>query len=177
MSGTPGLAATPMVKLVQAPMELEPMSSPWLRRLHDVDQADGVHVKYRSRVRIVAQLGRIAGEAEDVVQADGRGSEQVRLDGEDVAVAAGVMQDRLDPGVLLNLDAEALRAHAGRGAGRVGHVDGVDAELRQQACALDLLRAVDAPGRNDLNQGDELALLDQGADAGALRQAARAAFR
>ena len=55
------------------------------------------------------------------------------------AVAAGVMQNRLDAGVLLNLDAEALRAHARRGARRVGHVDGVDAELRQQSRALDLL--------------------------------------
>ena len=83
---------------------------------HDVDQADGIDVKDSGGVRIVAQLGRVAGEAEDVVQADGRGAQQVRLDAENVAVAAGVMENRLDAGVLLNLDAEALRAHAGRGA-------------------------------------------------------------
>ncbi len=127
---------------------------------HDVDETDGVDVKDSSRVRIVAQLGRIAGEAEDVVQADGRGAQQIRLDGENIAVAAGVMQDRLNAGVLLNLDAEALRAHAGRGARRVGHVDGVHAQRGQQARAFDFLGAVDALGRNDFHQGDEVALLD-----------------
>ena len=87
------------------------------------------------------------------------------------------MEDRLNAGVLLNLDAEALRAHAGRGAGRVGHVDGVDAELRQQPRALNLLGAVDAAWGNDLDQGDELALLDQRADAGALAERRRAGFQ
>ena len=117
---------------------------------HNVDQADGVYVEDCGGVGVVAQLGRVAGEAEDVVQADGRGTEQIRLDGEKIAVAAGVMKNRLDAGVLLNLDAETLRAHAGRGAGRVGHVDGVDSELREDAGTLDLLCAIDALGRNDL---------------------------
>ncbi len=144
---------------------------------HDVDQTDGVDVKHCSRIRIVSQLGRIAGEAEDVAQADGRSAQQVGLDAENVAVAAGVMQNRLDAGVLLNLDAEALRAHAGRGARRVGHVDGVHAELRQQARAFNLLGAVDALGRNDLDQGDELALLDQRADARALAERRGRRFR
>ena len=137
---------------------------------HDVDQADGVDVEDRGGVRIVAQLGRVAGEAEDVAQADGRGAEQVGLDAEHIAVAAGVVQDGLDAGVLLDLDAEALGAHAGRGAGRVGHVDGVDAELGEQARAFDFLAAVDALGRNDFDERDEAALLDQGADAGALAE-------
>ena len=82
-------------------------------------------------IRIVAELGRIASEAENVFEADRRCAEQVRLDAQHVSIAACVMQDRLDAGVLLNLDAEALRAHAGRRAGRVGHVDGVYAELRE----------------------------------------------
>ena len=143
----------------------------------DVDQADGVDVEDGSCVRIVAQLGRIAGEAEDVVQADGRGAEQVRLNAEDIAIAAGVVENGFDAGVLLNLDAEALRAHARRGAGRVGHVDGVDAELRQDARALDLLGAVDAAGRNDFDQGDEAALLDERRRCGSAGPEARAASR
>jgi hypothetical protein len=153
------------------------MSRPWFKAAHDVDQTDGVHVKDCGGVRIVAQLGRVAGEAQNVVQADGRSSQQVRLNRKQIAVAAGVMQNRLNAGVLLNLDAEALRAHAGRGARRVGHVDGVHAELRQQLRALDLLGAVDALGRHDLDQGDEAALGEQRADAGALRPAAPAASR
>jgi len=47
------------------------------------------------------------------VQADGGGSEQIGLNAQDVPVAAGVVQDGLDAGVLLDLDAEALSAHAG----------------------------------------------------------------
>ena len=125
----------------------------------NVDQADGVDVEDRGGVGIVAQLGRVAGEAEDVAQADGRGAQQVGLDGEQVAVAAGVVQNRLNAGVLLDLDAEALRAHAGRGARRIGHVDGMDAELGQDARAFDFLDAVDAAGRDDFDQGDEVALL------------------
>ena len=90
-----------------------------------------------------------------MLQADGRSAEQVGLDAEHVAVATGVVQDRLDAGVLLNLDAEALRAHARRGAGRIGHVDGVHAELGEQPRAFNFLAAVDALGRNNFNQRDE----------------------
>ena len=66
-----------MVKLVLAPMELDADVESVIEAAHDVDQADGVHVKDRGGVRIVAQLGRVAGEAEDVVEADGRGAQQV----------------------------------------------------------------------------------------------------
>jgi len=91
------------------------------------------------------------------VQSDGRSAQQVGLDGEYIAVAAGVMENRLDGSMLLNLDADALRAHAGRGVRRVGHIDGVDAELGEHPRSLDLLRAVDAARRNNLNQGYETA--------------------
>ncbi len=72
------------------------------------------------------------------LQADRRCAEQVGLDAQHIPVAARVVQNRLDAGVLLDLDAEALRAHAGRRARRIGHVDGVYAQLRQQARAFDL---------------------------------------
>ena len=146
--------------------DVEPVIQP----VHDVDQADRVDVEDRGGIGVVAQLGRVAGEAQDVMQPDRRSSQQVRLDAEDVAVAAGVVQNGFDAGVLLDLDAQALRAHAGRGARRVGHVDGVHAELRQQARALDLLGAIDAPRRNDLHQRDKSALGDQRADPRPLRE-------
>ncbi len=57
------------------------------------------------------------------------------------------MQNRLDAGVLLNLDAQALRAHARRGARRVGHIDGVHAELRQQrAPSISLVQSMPLGG-------------------------------
>src|ERR1035437_895097 len=64
-----------------------------------VDQADGIHIENGRRIRIVAKFGRVAGKAEDVVQAYRRGSQQVRLNAEDIAIAAGVMEDRVDAGV------------------------------------------------------------------------------
>ena len=64
--------------------------------VHDPDQADRVHVVDRRRVGIVAELGRVAGDREDVAQAQRVGAEQVRLDAEQVPVAAGVVQDRVD---------------------------------------------------------------------------------
>ncbi len=148
-----------------------------MRRRHHVDEADGVDIENGGGVGIVAQLGRVAGEAEDVVQPDGRRAEQVRLDAENVAVAAGVMQHRLDAGVLLDLDAEALRAHARRGARRVGHVDGVHAELRQKARAFDLLEQSMPRGGTISTRVTNVPVGDESADARTLARAARAAFR
>ena len=80
------------------------------------------------------------------------------------------MENRLNPGVLLDLDAQALRAHACRGTRRVRHVDGVDAEAGQKAGAFDFLGAVDAFGGNDFNQRDEGSIGDEGADAGTVME-------
>ena len=141
---------------------------PVIETPHDIDETDGIDIKDRRRVGVVAELGWIAGEAKNIFQADRRRAEQVRLDAENVPVAAGVVQYRLDAGVLLNLDAKALGAHARRGAGRVGHIDGVDAELGKQPCAFDFLGAVDALGRDNFNERNETALCDQRTDLGAL---------
>ena len=159
-----------MVKLVDGADRVGADVEAVIEAADDVDEADGVDVEDRRGVGVVAELGRVAGEAEDIAQADRRCAKQVGLDAENVAVAAGVVQDRLDAGVLLNLDAEALGAHARRGAGRVGHVDGVDAELGEQARAFNLLAAVDALGRHDFDERDESALLDERADAGTLAE-------
>ena len=86
------------------------------------------------------------------------------------------MENRLDVGMLLNLNAETLRAHARRGAGRVGHIDGVDAQLRQDARALDLLPAIDSARGNDLDQRNEAALGHQRAEVGARAQRLRRRF-
>ena len=44
----------------------------------DVDQADGVHVEHRGRVGIGAHARRIAGDADQVADADGVRAEQLR---------------------------------------------------------------------------------------------------
>lgn len=60
---------------------------------HDIDESDGVHVENGGGIGVVAELGRVSGEAQDVFQTDGRRAEQVALNTEDVAIAASVVQD------------------------------------------------------------------------------------
>src|SRR6185436_2922940 len=83
--------------------------------------------------------------------------EQVRLDPEQVPVAAGVVQDRVDPHLLLQQHAERLRAHARRGARPVGDVDRVDLVLLAVLRALDDLAGVRAARRVELDRDHELA--------------------
>ena len=93
------------------------MSRPWLRPRHDAGEADGVDVEDRGGIGVGSHLGRIAGEAEDIFEAHGRGAEEVALDAEEVAVAAGVVEDGFDADALLDLDAErSCCRHAGAGA-------------------------------------------------------------
>ena len=132
MSGTPGLAEHADGEVRARANRIRSDVEPAIQPPHDVHQTDGVHVKYCRRVRIVSLLGRIAGHAKNVVQADRRSSQQIRLNRKQIAVAAGVMQNRVDPGVLLNLDAEALPAHSRRGLRRIVHIDGVHAQPRQR---------------------------------------------
>ena len=108
--------------------------------VHDPDEADRVDVVDRGRVRVVAELGRIAGDREDVAQAERVGAQQVRLDPQQVPVAAGVVKDGVDADLRLHEHAQRLRAHARRGARAVGHVDRVDLVLlavrtRVRGCA------------------------------------------
>ena len=133
MSCTPGFAATADREAGGASDRVLPDVEPVVQIVDDVHQADRVDVEDRGCVRIVAQLRRIAGEAENVLQPDRRCAQQIALNAQHIAVAAGVVQDRLDADVLLDLHAEALRAHAGAGARRIRHVDRVDSQPVQHA--------------------------------------------
>ena len=69
---------------------------------HEVREADRVDVEHRRRVGIRPHLRRIAGDEEQVAQADGRRAQQVAEHAEQVAIAAGVVRDRLDADLLLD---------------------------------------------------------------------------
>ena len=77
--------------------------------------------------------------------ADGGRAQQVGLDAEHVAVAAGVVQHRLDAHLLLDQDGQRLVAHARRGPRGVGNVDGVHADGLQEARAFEFLGARRCP--------------------------------
>ena len=83
--------------------------------------------KHRRRVRVVADLRRIAGDEQHVAHAHRVRAEQIRLHAEQVPVAAGVVKDRFDAGLLLDQDRRRQRAHPRAGARAVGDVHQVDA--------------------------------------------------
>jgi hypothetical protein len=70
--------------------------------MNDVHQADRVHVKHRGGVGIAAHFRRIAGDADQVANARSRCSQQIRLNAQHVAVAAGVVQDGFNAHFLLD---------------------------------------------------------------------------
>ena len=126
-----------------------------IQPLHDIDQADGIHVKHRRRIGIVAHLGRIAGDAQNIAQADRRGAQQIRLDGENVAVAAGVMQNVSMPvccWIWMHRLCPLMRAEA---RGESYTLMACTPSCASMPRAFNLLRAVDALGRNNLHQGDK----------------------
>jgi hypothetical protein len=57
-----------------------------------------VEVVHRARLRVFAQRGVIAGQQQHVGHPEGRRAEQVGLQGHPVAVAAGQLHHRLEPG-------------------------------------------------------------------------------
>ncbi len=86
-------------------------------------QLDGVEVKDALRFRLVPGGDVVAGDAEDVVHAHRRRAEQIALNGDAVAVAAGDLEDRFVAGA----HQQGADGHAGHVAVRAGGIDGVDA--------------------------------------------------
>ncbi len=82
-----------------------------------LDQVDGVEVVHALGLGVVAEAHVVAGEAEDVLDAEHRGAEDVGLHGQAVTVAAGHLHDRLEA-VLLGLDSP--RPWSRRGPRRSG---------------------------------------------------------
>ena len=97
------------------PADVEPAVQP---RDH-VGQADRIDVEDRRRVRVVADAWRVAGDEQHVADAHRVRAEQVRLHAEQVSVAARVVEDRLDAGLLLH-DA-ATRPARSCARSRAGH--------------------------------------------------------
>ena len=94
---------------------------------HHVGEADRVDVEDRRGIGVVADLAHVAGDAEQVAHAHRVRAEQVRLDAEQVAVAARILEQRLDAGLLADEGGQRQRADARAAAGRVRHEHQVDA--------------------------------------------------
>ena len=74
--------------------EVDAAVEPALHRRH----ADRIGVEHAGRLRVVAQLRRVAGDEQQVPNAARRAGQQVGLHADQVSVAAAEMEDRLDRG-------------------------------------------------------------------------------
>jgi hypothetical protein len=137
---------------------------PLVQIARNTGQSDGIHVKDGCGIGIGTHLRGVAGEAENILEPDGCRAQQIALNRKQVAVAAGVVQHGFDAHALLNLYAQAHRAHPGTGAWRVGHVDGIDAKLMQLFRAFQLFCAVKALRWNDFDHRAKLPGGDHGAN-------------
>ena len=164
----PGLAPTPISRAVCEPIGIAADIEPLIQVVDDVRQPDGIDVENGRGIGIGAHARRIAGDADQVADAGGVRAQQLRLNAQDVAVAAAEVKHRFDAGLLLNQLAGHLRAHTGAGARTVGHVDAVDAVLLTELRAGDFSRRVDAARRQNFDKRDELARRELRAELGLL---------
>ena len=93
------------------PMLCPPMSEPRFRRVTMLVRPIESTSNTAGGVRIVADLRRIAGDEQQVADPHRVRAEQVRLHPEQVPIAAGVMENRLDAGLLLHEHRRRQRAH------------------------------------------------------------------
>ena len=125
-----------------------------------MEQGDAVQVEDGLGLGMVAQLGMVAGEAEDVVDAEVGGAEQVGLQRHAVPVAAGHLEDGVQPGVLQGL-AGGQGAQTHDGGLVVRHVHGGDAaeiflRFRDQAFDVESLGRTNFGGNDKFTTGKKL---------------------
>ena len=124
----------------------------------DLDEPDRVDVPHPGRARKIADPRRVAGERQDVADAERVGAQQLRLERHEVPVAGRDVDDALEVEVVLDPERHGERAHPHPGHRRVADVDDVDAGVLEHAGRLD--RALDADGarRVDLDRDDVAAV-------------------
>ena len=95
-SSAVGLTATPTKNDVGASIGRPLKSSPRFSPVMQPREPDRVDLVDAARARVVADLGRVAGDREDVADALGVRAEQHRLEAEDRVVARRQVRDRLE---------------------------------------------------------------------------------
>src|SRR6185437_15116720 len=123
----------------------------------EAEDADGVEVVDGGGVGEVAHLRRVAGDDDEVPDAERVRAEEVRDLAEEVPVAAADVEERLDAELLLQAHREGEVRHPRLGAGAVCDVDDVDAAGGEHARGLDGGARVEADRGVDLDRDDEAA--------------------
>ena len=132
----------------------------------DLDEADRVDVPDAGPGRVVADPRRVAGQREDVPDAERVRAEQLRLDRHEVPVAGREVDEALEVEVVLDAERDGHRAHPDPGHRRVADVDEVDAGVAQEPRGVDRPVDPDRARRVDLDRDDEPPLAELGAGAG-----------
>ena len=110
----------------------------------------------RRSPRVVADPRRVAGQGEDVADAQRMGTEQLRFERHEVPVARRHVDDALEVEVVLDPERHGQRAHPDAGHRRVADVDDVDAGGLQEPGRLERALDADRARRVDLD-GDDVA--------------------
>ena len=100
----------------------------------DRDEPDGVDVPDARRGE-VADPRRVAGQGQDVADAQGMGAEQLRLERHEVPVAGREVDEALEVEVVLDAERDGDAAHPDPGHGRVADIEEVDAGLASSRAA------------------------------------------
>ena len=111
------------LELVRAALEVLAHVGAAFQERHRLEELDAVEVVHRLGFAMVALDDVVAGEGQDVLDAQHEGVEQVALERQAVAVAADHLEDRLDAG-LDELGGNGQRAQPHDGRLEVGDVDG-----------------------------------------------------
>ena len=147
--------AQAIVNPARWPIDAPDGSSAQVEPGQDLDQADRIDVPDAGPGRVVADPRRVAGQGDDVADAEGVGAEQLRLERHQVPVTRRAMDQALEVEVVLDPEGHRQGAHPDPGHRRVGDVDEVDAGVAQEPGRLDRPLDPDAPRRVDLDRDDE----------------------
>src|SRR5579862_9692718 len=94
--------------------------------VRNIREPDSIDVEYGGRVGISAHARRIAGDADQILDADRIRAQEFALNAQNISIAATEMEDSFDFCLLLNKLASDLSAHAGAGARTIRDIDAID---------------------------------------------------
>ncbi len=124
--------------------------------MHQPQQADRIHIPDARQVRIVPDAHRVAGQRQDVADAQRVRAQQVGLQRHEVAVARGEVDDGLQVQVVAHQAGEGEAAHAHARHRAIGDVDEADAVLLEPGSAVEYLARIESLRRIQLDTDDEL---------------------
>ena len=108
------------------------------------DQRAGVEIEHRLRLRLIARARVVAAQHQQVADAERRRAEQVALQRDPVAVAAGELQHRLDA-ALVQDHGRRHRTEMSARAGAIGDVHGVGEIFKRQRLGEQIVAAWTRP--------------------------------